>query len=131
MKKIPYVLIIIINLVIVYKVVDIKFINNNKYNEEYLIKSNNIIQGKTPLRGKILDRNNNVLADNIPIYNINYRKIKSVNTDEEISIAKHITKILDLNELADDKQLIDFYILKNDISSFLTYLEKRVQDGKD
>ena len=125
MKKIPYVLIIIINLVIVYKVVDIKFINNNKYNEEYLIKSNNIIQGKTPLRGKILDRNNNVLADNIPIYNINYRKIKSVNTDEEISIAKHITKILDLNELADDKQLIDFYILKNDISSFLTDEEKK------
>lgn len=124
MKKIPYIIIIILYSIITYKIIDIRFINNLKYNEEYKIKSNNNILGKTPLRGKILDRNNNVLVDNIPIYNINYRKIKNVTLEEEIKISKYLTNTLELKDIASEKELKEFYILNNDVSNFLSEEEK-------
>jgi len=120
MKKIPYIIIIILYSIIVYKLVDIRYFNNSKYKEEYMIKSNNIIEGKTPLRGRILDRNNNVLVDNVSIYNINYRKTKNINKDDEINIAKYLTKILELKDIASIQELNAFYILNNDVSSYLT-----------
>ena len=124
MKKIPYIIIVILYSIIIYKIIDIRFINYDKYSEEYKVKSNNNILGKTPLRGKILDRNNNVLVDNISIYNISYRKLKNIDKEKEINIAKYLTNILDLNDLASDKELKDYYILNNDISIFLTEEEK-------
>lgn len=125
MKKIPYIVMVILYTIIIFKVIDIRFINNNKYNEEYDIKSNNNVVGKTALRGRILDRNNNVLVDNISIYNINYRKLKNIKKEEEYEIAKQITKLLDLNEIANEQELKDFFILNNDINIYLTEEEKQ------
>ena len=124
MKKISYIIITLLYSIILVKIIDIRFINVNKYNDEYTLKSNNIISGKTPLRGRILDRNNNVLVDNISIYNINYRKIKNVSMEEEYEIAKKLTYFLDLNEIASEMELKDYYVLNNDISIFLTEQEK-------
>ena len=91
MKNKSYILLLILYSIIICRLINIRFINNNKYNNEYLIKSNNTIEGKTPLRGRILDRNNNVLVDNISIYNINYRKLKNISKEEEYDIAKYST----------------------------------------
>ena len=124
MKKIPYILILLLYSIIIYKLVDIRYININKYNEEYKIKNNNYIKGKTPLRGRILDRNNNVLVDNVSIYNINYRKLKNISVIDEINIAKYLTNELELDDIASEKELKDFYILNNDVSNYLTEEEK-------
>ena len=124
MKKIPYIIILLLYSIIIYKLVDIRYININKYNEEYKIKNNNYIKGKTPLRGRILDRNNNVLVDNVSIYNINYRKLKNISVIDEINIAKYLTNELELDDIASEKELKDFYILNNDVSNYLTEEEK-------
>ena len=124
MKKIPYILILLLYSIIIYKLVDIRYININKYNEEYKIKNNNYIKGKTQLKGRILDRNNNVLVDNVSIYNINYRKLKNISVIDEINIAKYLTNELELDDIASEKELKDFYILNNDVSNYLTEEEK-------
>ena len=123
MKKIPYIFIIVLYSLIVYKIVDIKYINNNKYYNDYLIKSNNTIEGKTAKRGKILDRNGNILVDNITIYNINYRKLKGNTINDEIEYAKRISKLLELKDTANDLELKEYYILNNDTSYLLSYEE--------
>ena len=124
MKKIPYILIIILNFIVLSKLIDIKYINNNSYYNEYLIKSNNIITGKTAKRGRILDRNGKVLVDNIAIYNINYRKINNISFNEEIEYAKKVSEILSLDTKALDNELKDYFILTNDTSYLLTNEEK-------
>ena len=124
MKKVPYIIVIILYLLIIYKLIDIKYVNISKYSNEYLIKSNNNIKGKTPLRGKILDRNNNILIDNKSIYNINYRKLKNIGLNDEIEIAKYLSNLLNLDDLASDKELKDFYIINNNINDYLTNEEK-------
>lgn len=126
MKKIPFILIIILYSIVIYKIIDIRYINNQKYLNEYNIKSNNIIEGKTPSRGKILDRNGIVLVDNEAKYSINYRKINNINTTKEIEIAKTLTKYVDLNEEASELELKEFYLLTNDTINLLT--KEEIQD---
>lgn len=124
MKKISYFLLIILNFIILARLIDIKYINNDSYYNEYLIKSNNIIDGKTAKRGRILDRNNKAIVDNVAIYNINYRKIKNTSFNDEIAYAKKISEILNLDIKASLFELKDYYILTNDTSYLLNDEEK-------
>ncbi len=124
MKKIPYLISILLFLIPLYKIMDIKIINNHLYQEIYLSKSNNIIHGQTPKRGRILDRNGEVLVDNQTIYNLVYRKINNININEEYEIAKEITKTFDLSDLATTDELKKFYIMNYDTNYLLTDEEK-------
>ena len=116
-KILPYLIIIILYSIIIYKILDIKYINNDKYQNIYLNKINNIIYGTTPKRGKILDVNNKVLVDNIPIYNINYRLTSSNNL---IDISYEINNLLNLDKEASIDELKDYYINYNDTTYLLT-----------
>ena len=102
---------IILFSIIIIRVIDIKFINYQSFYNKYLIKTNNIIDGYTSPRGKILDRNGIVLVDNKPINNINYRKLTGI---DEISVAYKLTDIIDINTEANDDLLKKYYLMMND-----------------
>ena len=119
MKKVLYMLIIIITLIIIYRVIDIKLINNSYYLNLYNNKSNNYLYGSSAKRGRILDRNNKVLVDNESIYNINFRIINNIKYNEIYEIAIMLKDILNLNDMASEKELKDFYILFNDTNYLL------------
>ena len=120
MKKISYILIIVLYIIIAYRIIDIKYLNNKTYYQEYLLKSNNVIEGTTPKRGRILDQNSIVLVDNQAIYNINYRIIKNTNTSDMINTAKIISNTLNLTDEASIDELKRYYILTNETNSLLT-----------
>ncbi|MBR1417292.1 MAG: hypothetical protein IJ572_05740 [Bacilli bacterium] len=124
MKKIIYIIVFILYVIVIYKVIDIRYLNNKYYLDLYLLKSNNIVYGSTPKRGRILDRNNVVLVDNKSIYNINYRIIKNTKTSDMINYATIISNILSLNEEASTLELKEFYLLTNNTSYLLTLEEK-------
>ncbi len=127
MKKYLYILVILLYLVIVYRVIDIKLLNNSYYVNLYNNKYKDIVYG-TYKRGRILDRNNKVLVDNKTIYNINYRIINNTKYIDIFKIACMLKDILDLNDSASIKELKDFYILFNDTNNLLN--EDEIKDYK-
>ena len=120
MKKITYLIMFILYLIIIYKVIDIRLINNKYYQELYEIKSNNIVYGQTARRGKILDTNGNILVDNIPKYNITYRIIKGTKKEEKTYIANKLIELLSLDDEASINELKDYYIRNNDTTRYLS-----------
>ena len=118
MKKISYLIIIFLYSIIIYRIIDIKYLNNFIYQNLYETKSNNIIYGNSAKRGRILDRNNIVLVDNQTIYNINYRIIKKTSYNDIYEYSKKISDSLSLSEQATLDEMKRFYLLFYD-SSFL------------
>lgn len=89
---------------------------NTKANLSALNKlSTKIVYGDSMPRGRILDRNYNVLVDNIGINKISYKKEQNVSVKEEISIAYDLAKNIDisLNKL-NEEILKSFWIAKNE-----------------
>ena len=105
---------LVLFLVIVYRIIDIKYVNNSNYFSAYNIKSNNNITGYTASRGRILDTNGKVLVDNVPINNVIYRKLNNIKSIDEYNIASKLVSILDLKDQASVDELKQFYIANND-----------------
>ena len=90
----------------------IQIIDNNYYLEKLSNKTNKIIYEDSGLRGRIYDRNNNLLVDNGLVLTIVYLKEDNV---DEIELAYTISKKIDLdyNKLS-KSYLKDFFIMQND-----------------
>ena len=90
----------------------IQIIDNNYYLEKLSNKTNKIIYEDSGLRGRIYDRNNNLLVDNGLVLTIVYLKEDNV---DEIELAYTISKKIDLdyNKLT-KSYLKDFFIMQND-----------------
>lgn len=111
------ILLIILFSIIIIRIIDIKFIDYEDLYQLYIRKSNNKIEGNTAPRGRILDTNGKVIVDNVPINNINYRKIGK---QDEYEIADYLTNTLKLEDIASDDMLKKYYILKNDTNYLLS-----------
>jgi len=123
MSKIKYIIILLLNLIIIYKIIDIKYINYKYYEDKLLIKSNNILYGNTPKRGRILDRNNKVIVDNKEIYNVYFRNINNKNINDLVDISYKINEVLKINEEASNDEIKDFFIKTNSINKYLSDFE--------
>ena len=83
--------------VLAFKLFSVQLINNEKYEQLALESSTNIIEGPSAPRGRIYDRNHNLLVDNSPVKTIYYKKIKGVTSSEEVQIAYKMANIIDLD----------------------------------
>src|SRR5574344_1232800 len=119
-------LIIILFMIIIYRLIDLKIINYGHYYNDYINKSNNIINGLTAPRGKILDTNGKVIVDNEAINNINYRKLNNIKNSEEKEIAQFLSHTLNLNTKASELELKKYYLENNDTTYLLTDEEKEL-----
>ncbi len=76
-------------------------------------KVNVIIKGNSAPRGRILDRNGNVLVDNVGVKEIVYTKIRGIKTEEEINIAYKLADNIDIVNRIKIKDLKKFWMLLN------------------
>ncbi len=93
---------------------NIQLVQKNKY-EELLVKaSENTVEGTTAPRGRIYDRNGNILVDNTPIKVIYYKKPSKITTIREINLAYKVANLIavDYSKLTDNS-LRDFWIRNN------------------
>ncbi len=95
-------LIILVSVVLFFVVVFVKLyqvmiINNNEYKKELEVLSYDTVEGNSAPRGRILDRNYNVIVDNTAIKTIYYKKNKGVTTKKEIELAYNVSKHLNLD----------------------------------
>lgn len=109
----------------------VQIVKNEHYNEIYLEKINVVIEGTTAPRGRIYDRNYELIVDNVPVKTIIYKKESNTTTDEEINIAYKLAEILDINHSKLTSQMKrNFWIKKypNEASKKIT--EQEVLDLK-
>lgn len=81
---------------------------------QMLLEKNSIsyVYGDSVPRGRIYDRNYNILVDNVAVKSIYYLRESGVSKNEEISLAYEISKILSLDyDLLLERNLKEFYIL--------------------
>ncbi len=102
------------------------YLENTKksfYQEQYDLKSNNIIEGYSAPRGRIIDRNGIVLVDNYSINIITYRKVSNVS---EIDLAFQILKEINYSIYASKEEIIEFHLNTISILDYLTANEKKL-----
>lgn len=88
------------------------FYRHDYYSRLLFEKNNKIIYGSSAPRGRILDRNGNIIVDNVGVKTIIYNKLSSIKEMEEIEIAKSISNIIDIDE-GDTDELVYFYFMNN------------------
>ena len=87
--------------------------------------TNIIVYGDSAPRGRIYDRNHNLLVDNTEVLEITYKKNKNVSISDEIKLAYKVSKHLDLDySKLDDRNLKEFYLIKYPNNIKLTKEEK-------
>ena len=87
----------ILFLIVFLKLYQVMIFNKDKYNKKLKVLSYNIVEGPTAPRGRILDRNNNVLVDNIAVKTIYYKKVKHITSKEEVELAYKVSPHLNLD----------------------------------
>ena len=87
-------------------------INMNHYYKMILNKeTNNVVYKDTSPRGRIYDRNNKLLVDNISVKKIYYLKNKNINESDEIKLAYEVSKHLNLDyDKLNIRNLKEFYL---------------------
>lgn len=107
-------------------------LNHEKYVSLLQKKTEIYIEGESAPRGRILDRNGNVLVDNELLENIVYQKIDKPSFQKEIEIAKKLMSFFEVEEGSED-ECREFYALSNPeiVASYITEEEKQlVQERK-
>lgn len=110
--KLLSIFLIISFLIIITRLVFINIYLSKHYKILEKNKTSNIVYGSSSPRGRIYDRNMNLLVDNISVKSIYYSKPTSISTEKEIEIAylasKHIN--LDYKDLT-ERNLKEFFLV--------------------
>ena len=109
--------ILLISLVLLYTVCIIRlsylmFYKKNYYNKILETKNNKIIYGSSAPRGRILDRNGNIIVDNVGVKTIIYNRLKGVSVSDEILVANKLSEVIDINS-GSDNEIKYFYYINN------------------
>ena len=122
--KILVILIIIIMALLLVSLFYVQIIRNKHYNEKLKTLTVNIIQGDSAPRGRIYDRNGNIIVDNVSVKTIYYKKPSKITTKEQIETAYKVAEYInvDYSKLTDN-MLKKFWILNNKEEA-----KKRIKD---
>jgi len=108
---------IILFLLIIVRLFYLQVINKDYYVkalEELMIVEDS---DEVSPRGKIYDRNGNVIVDNVTVRKIIYEKSSDITFEEEVEIATFLATYLDLDYSVTDKKLKEFWIKSNSIKA--------------
>lgn len=104
--------IIILFFVIVFlKFYQVMIIDSNKYKKQLEELTYDTVEGPSAPRGRIYDRNHNILVDNIAVKTIYYKKDKSLSVKDEVELAYKVSPHLNLDvSKLEDRNQREFYI---------------------
>ena len=107
-------LILISFIVLSLKLYNIQILNNEKYKQKLDdLKVDYVYSNSTP-RGRIYDRNYNLLVDNIGVKTIYFKKKGAITTKEKIKLSYKLAKHIDVEyEKLQKINLKEFYIANN------------------
>ena len=101
-------------IIIIGRLFYIQIMDNEEYEEKLVSSTEKLIESTSTPRGRIYDRNYNLLVDNEAIKTIYYKKPNGVKTSDEIKLAYTIADNLNIDySKINDKKLKDFYYKSN------------------
>ena len=105
---------LLIFLVLAVRISYLQLYNNKASVIELNKLTTKTVYGSSMPRGRIYDRNLNVIVDNKGTYLIGYKRESGVTTKEEIKIAYYLAEKLELNySNLKERQIKEFWILNN------------------
>lgn len=108
------VILILLFTIIGIRLFKLQILSYDEYNEKLTGATEKTIEGTSAPRGRIYDRNYNLLVDNEAIKTIYYKKESNVTTSEELKLAYTIGEIIEVNyENLSTERLKNFYYLNN------------------
>lgn len=100
--------------IIIARVFYLQVLRNDYYNEKLAYSTEKKIESTSSPRGRIYDRNYNLLVDNEAIKTIYYKKRSDITTKEEIELAYTIANNIDLDySNVNEDKLKNFYYKSN------------------
>ncbi len=96
------------------RIYTLNVVDKEKYRQILDSQKNKIISLSSAPRGRIIDRNGNILVDNIGSKSIVYHKIDGITTKEELKIANKLVSILNLEYKESLRELKDYYLIINE-----------------
>lgn len=127
-KRYAFVIVIIIILfsVVVYRLVDLQMLETDVYQEKLVMATEKSVTSTSAPRGRIYDRNHNLLVDNEAIKTIYYKKPDGVKTKDEIKLAYKVANLInvDYSKLSEN-MLKNFWYVNN-----LDKAKKKIKDSE-
>ena len=112
-KKLVIVIAIIMSLLLI-RLFSIQILKYNYYQERLVKLTTTIIEGDSAPRGRIYDRNGNLIVDNVSVKTIYYKKPNNVKVKDEISLAYKVAEIIDIDySKLTENMLREFWVLNN------------------
>ena len=90
-------IILFLFLVVSFKITKVMLLETDQYAVALDELTYSEVQGTSTPRGRIYDRNYNIIVDNKSLKTITYQKSKSTTTDEMLELASKISEVLSLN----------------------------------
>ncbi len=84
-------------LVLLFRLYDMIYLKRDVFKEKLAQIADVVIEGSSAPRGRIYDRNYNLLVDNKAMKTIYYKKDKDITIEEELKLAYEVSKHLDLD----------------------------------
>lgn len=91
------IILVIFFIIIGMKLFSLQILSYDEYTEKLSSATEKTIEGSSAPRGRIYDRNYNLLVDNKAIKTIYYKKESKITTEEEIKLAYTIGEILEID----------------------------------
>ena len=100
--------------IIALRLFKLQILDNDKYEEKLNMSVEKTIESTSTPRGRIYDRNYNLLVDNEAIKTIYYKKVSGITTKEEIELAYNIANNIEVNyQKVNENRLKEFWYLQN------------------
>ncbi len=130
--KILVIIIIIIMALLLSTLFYVQIIRNRYYSDKLNTLTVNIIEGDSTPRGRIYDRNGNIIVDNTSVKTIYYKKPNKITTKQEIETAYKVADYIDVNyKKTTENMLKKFWILNNKEEANKRIKDKEWKDYKN
>lgn len=111
-------------LILFLKLFQVMILDNKTYQKSLKELRNTVVEGSSAPRGRIYDRNYNIIVDNKAIKTIYYKKSKTISTEREIELAYTVSKHLNL----DISKLTEENTRRFFLSKYKEKLKKRITE---
>ena len=104
-----YIVLFLLFILIIYKIVDIEIINNYYYKESLDNLTIKTVESNSTPRGRIFDRNYNLLVDNVGVRTIYFKREKEYDSSKLLKAIKLLKDHIDINyDLVTEESLKDY-----------------------
>ena len=113
MKKLVILIMFIMSILLI-RLFSIQILEYRFYQDSLSKLTTTVIEGDSSPRGRIYDRNGNLIVDNFSVKTIYYKKQKNIGAKEEIKLAYEVSKYIDVDySKITDNMLKEFWVLNN------------------